>query len=69
MASVLTLSYRRTSVPRVECAWRPRGVNEVMEEILTQWGGIDIAVNSVGGSGSPSGGVLALADETIGRTS
>ena len=40
-----------------------QGVDKVTEGVLERFGGLDILVNSVGGSSAPSGGVLALADE------
>jgi NAD(P)-dependent dehydrogenase (short-subunit alcohol dehydrogenase family) len=40
-----------------------QGVDKVAEQVLRQFGGLDILVNSVGGSSAPSGGVLALTDE------
>jgi NAD(P)-dependent dehydrogenase (short-subunit alcohol dehydrogenase family) len=40
-----------------------QGVNKVAEQVLQRFGGLDILVNSVGGSSAPSGGVLALTDE------
>jgi NAD(P)-dependent dehydrogenase (short-subunit alcohol dehydrogenase family) len=39
------------------------GTDKVAEQVLNRFGGIDILVNVVGGSSSPSGGVLALTDE------
>ena len=41
----------------------PEGVEKVVGEVLNRFGGVDILVNCVGGSSSPSGGVLALSDE------
>src|ERR1700738_3074559 len=41
----------------------PEGVEKVVGEVLNRLGGVDILVNCVGGSSSPSGGVLALSDE------
>jgi NAD(P)-dependent dehydrogenase (short-subunit alcohol dehydrogenase family) len=38
-------------------------VDKVAEEALRHFGGLDILVNSVGGSSAPSGGVLALTDD------
>ena len=40
----------------------PEGCNHVVEETLNRLGGIDILVNSVGGSTAPGGGALALTD-------
>ncbi len=40
-----------------------QGVDKVTEQILRRFGGVDILVNTVGGSSAPSGGVLALTDE------
>jgi NAD(P)-dependent dehydrogenase (short-subunit alcohol dehydrogenase family) len=39
------------------------GSNKVIREALERLGGVDILVNSVGGSAAPAGGVLALRDE------
>jgi NAD(P)-dependent dehydrogenase (short-subunit alcohol dehydrogenase family) len=39
------------------------GVATVMEQITTQWGGLDILVNCAGGSSAPNGGFKALDDE------
>lgn len=39
------------------------GVIEVVKSVLSEWGGIDIRVNCVGGSNAPSGGFQALDDE------
>src|ERR1700682_4352168 len=41
----------------------PEGVEKVAGEVLNRLGGVDILVNCVGGSSSPSGGALALSDE------
>lgn len=41
----------------------PEGVNKVVREVLDGLGGLDILVNSVGGSSAPSGGVLALTED------
>src|SRR5881296_4175938 len=38
------------------------GVDKVVREVLARLGGVDILVNNVGGSSTPSGGVLALSD-------
>ena len=38
------------------------GARDVVEHVLSEWGGIDILVNSVGGSDAPSGGFGALED-------
>src|SRR5258706_8486049 len=40
-----------------------QGVDNVAEQVFQRFGGLDILVNSVGGSSAPSGGVLALTDE------
>src|SRR4029077_10540681 len=39
------------------------GVNRVIEATLDRLGGLDILINSVGGSTAPSGGALALTDD------
>ena len=39
------------------------GVDKVVREVLSRFGGVDILVNNVGGSSAPSGGVLALGDD------
>lgn len=39
------------------------GVQEVAKRVLSEWGGIDILVNCVGGSDAPSGGFRALPDK------
>jgi NAD(P)-dependent dehydrogenase (short-subunit alcohol dehydrogenase family) len=39
------------------------GVAQVVALVLQRFGGLDILVNSVGGSSAPSGGVLALTDD------
>jgi NAD(P)-dependent dehydrogenase (short-subunit alcohol dehydrogenase family) len=39
------------------------GAQEIVNNIQQKWGGIDILVNSVGGSEAPSGGFQALSDE------
>jgi NAD(P)-dependent dehydrogenase (short-subunit alcohol dehydrogenase family) len=38
------------------------GVRDVAERVLSEWGGIDVLVNCVGGSDAPSGGFSALDD-------
>jgi NAD(P)-dependent dehydrogenase (short-subunit alcohol dehydrogenase family) len=40
-----------------------QGVDKVVGQLLQSFGGLDILVNTVGGSSAPGGGVLALADE------
>ena len=40
----------------------PRGVQNVLREVLERFGGVDILVNNVGGSSAPGGGVMALTD-------
>jgi len=39
------------------------GCNRVIKESLERFGGLDILINSVGGSAAPGGGALALNDE------
>src|ERR1700680_1547567 len=36
------------------------GVQAIVDRLLNDWGGIDILVNSVGGSAAPSGGFHVL---------
>src|SRR5262245_165652 len=40
-----------------------KGADHVIKTTLDRLGGLDILVNSVGGSSAPGGGVLALTDE------
>ena len=40
-----------------------QGVDKVAEQVLQRFDGLDILINSVGGSSAPSGGVLALTDD------
>jgi len=42
---------------------RGRGRKKVIQATLDKLGGLDILINSVGGSTAPAGGVLALTDE------
>ena len=44
------------------------GVDQVIKTTLERLGGLDILINSVGGSSAPSGGVLALTDDDWRRT-
>lgn len=39
-----------------------QGVDQVADQVLPHFGGLDMLINSAGGSGAPSGGVLALTD-------
>jgi len=39
-----------------------QGVADVAQSVLSQWGGVDILVNVLGGSGAPGGGFAALDD-------
>lgn len=41
----------------------PEGCDRVIEETLNRLGGLDILINSVGGSTAPGGGALALTDD------
>jgi NAD(P)-dependent dehydrogenase (short-subunit alcohol dehydrogenase family) len=40
-----------------------KGADQVIETTLERLGGLDILINSVGGSSAPSGGFLALSDD------
>lgn len=42
----------------------PAGTDHVIQSTLERLGGLDILINSVGGSSAPGGGVLALNDTT-----
>src|SRR5882762_2092803 len=44
------------------------GVDQVIKTTLERLGGLDILINSVGGSSAPSGGALALTDDDWQRT-
>lgn len=46
----------------------PESVDRVVREVLDRLGGVDVLVNTVGGSSAPSGGVLALTDDDWQRT-
>ena len=37
----------------------PEGTTKIIDQILSQYGGVDILVNNVGGSSAPTGGVLS----------
>ena len=39
------------------------GVRDVVGRVLSEWGGVDVLVNCVGGSDAPGGGFNALTDE------
>jgi NAD(P)-dependent dehydrogenase (short-subunit alcohol dehydrogenase family) len=41
----------------------PEGVEKVVREVSSRLGGIDILINNVGGSSTPSGGALVLTDD------
>lgn len=41
----------------------PEGVEKVVGDVLSRYGGLDILINNVGGSSAPAGGVLALSEE------
>ena len=38
------------------------GIQQLADRILSEWGGVDILVNCVGGSDAPNGGYAALTD-------
>ncbi|MFI8735458.1 SDR family oxidoreductase [Ectopseudomonas toyotomiensis] len=40
-----------------------QGVAHLAQTVLDSWGGVDIVINSVGGSSAPAGGFAALSDE------
>jgi NAD(P)-dependent dehydrogenase (short-subunit alcohol dehydrogenase family) len=42
----------------------PEGVQKVVKEVIARLGGVDILINSVGGSSAPSGGALVLNDDS-----
>jgi NAD(P)-dependent dehydrogenase (short-subunit alcohol dehydrogenase family) len=44
------------------------GVDQVIKTTLERLGGLDILINSAGGSSAPSGGALALTDDDWQRT-
>lgn len=39
------------------------GVNQLADFVLQEWGGVDIVINVLGGSSTPSGGFAAITDE------
>jgi NAD(P)-dependent dehydrogenase (short-subunit alcohol dehydrogenase family) len=41
----------------------PGGIRKLAERVLSEWGGVDVLVNCVGGSDAPNGGYAALTDE------
>jgi NAD(P)-dependent dehydrogenase (short-subunit alcohol dehydrogenase family) len=41
----------------------PDGVKKIVKEVFARLGGVDILINNVDSSSTPSGGVLALSDE------
>ncbi|MFC7519031.1 SDR family oxidoreductase [Herbaspirillum sp. GCM10030257] len=41
----------------------PEGVAHVAQTVLQNWGGVDIVINVLGGSGTPGGGFAAISDE------
>jgi NAD(P)-dependent dehydrogenase (short-subunit alcohol dehydrogenase family) len=41
----------------------PQGAEKVIKSVLDKIGGLDVLVNSVGGSTAPAGGVMALTDD------
>jgi NAD(P)-dependent dehydrogenase (short-subunit alcohol dehydrogenase family) len=46
----------------------PEGVDQVIRTTLERLGGLDILINSAGGSSAPGGGALALTDDDWQRT-
>jgi NAD(P)-dependent dehydrogenase (short-subunit alcohol dehydrogenase family) len=40
----------------------PEGTSQLVNQVVEQFGGVDILVNNVGGSSAPTGGVLAQSD-------
>lgn len=46
----------------------PEGSTKIVEYVLGQFGGVDILINNVGGSSTPTGGVLVQTDEDWHRT-
>src|ERR1700681_3344719 len=39
------------------------GIQQLADRVLSEWGGVDILVNCVGGSDAPNGGFHALTDD------
>jgi NAD(P)-dependent dehydrogenase (short-subunit alcohol dehydrogenase family) len=39
------------------------GIQKLADRVLSEWGGVDVLVNCVGGSDAPNGGYAALTDE------
>src|SRR6266436_4559552 len=67
-ATVITTARTRPigqlAVPLIQADVSTReGCQRVIKETIDELGGLDILVNSVGGSTAPSGGALALSDE------
>jgi NAD(P)-dependent dehydrogenase (short-subunit alcohol dehydrogenase family) len=64
-ATVIATARSRSSSPDFIQAdlSTPEGCDQVIQTTLDRYGGLDILVNSVGGSTAPGGGALALTDE------
>jgi NAD(P)-dependent dehydrogenase (short-subunit alcohol dehydrogenase family) len=67
-ANVVTTARTRPSgqltVPLIQAdVSTSEGCQRVIKQVIDELGGLDILINSVGGSTAPSGGALALSDE------